>query len=451
MFSKVMDVIERVVQPFAARIGNNKYVKAITNGMLGIIPITVGVSFVSILVNLPIEAWQNFLTSIHILAPAQELITATSSLLAIYTVISISYSLAKEVGQDPKPTVLISTAVFILLMPQQITIGEETVNALLSSNLGSNGIFVGIIIAILVSAFYNFLIRKNIRFKMPEQVPTNVSASMTPIIAAMIIFTLAFLVKYGLSLTSYGDIFSLLYEFLTKPAMFLGRSGWSAIVFYFMLRSVFWFFGIHPSPTNAIYLPLQATVLAANIEAMAAGQPIPYIEFQIMAVLCTTGGTACTMGLAICMFTSKSERYKALNKIAFIPGIFNINEPYVFGVPLMLNPFMLIPMLLAPLVSGMIGIAFVQLGIVNSMNFNAAVSVAWVMPLPISAFMQGGLALLAASLLVIVAQTVIYYPFFKIIDTRAYNEELEIEKQKELARQNQEQVVTVPIPDVESI
>lgn len=433
MVNKFISMLEDVVQPLAVKMGNNKYVKAVTNGMMGIIPITVGVSFVSILVNLPMESWQTFLQSISILGPATELISATTSLLAIYIVISIAYSFAKEVGQDPKATTLIATAVFILLMPQKITLNGETINALASSNLGSNGIFVAIIVGILCASFYDFLIKKNFKFKMPEQVPPNVSESMTPIIAAMIILTIAFSVKYGLSLTSYGDVFTLLFTFLTAPAMLLGKTAWSAIFLYFIMRAVFWFFGIHPSPLNAIYFPLAASVTAANIEAMVAGQQLPYIEFTIMSTLCMIGGTACTLGLALNMLFAKSERYRSLNKIAFIPGLFNINEPYVFGVPLMLNPIMLLPMILAPLSGGLIGMTFVRMGLINSDNFNPAVAVAWVLPTPITAFMRGGIALLIACLLAIFVQTVIYYPFFKILDKKAFQEELDMQKQDKLA------------------
>lgn len=425
MFKKFIAFLEDVIQPVAVKMSGNKYIRSITNGMLGIIPISIGVCIVSILVNLPFDNWQSLLEAMRIMESANELIAATTSLLAIYIVISVSYSFAKEVEQDTRASVLVSTAVFIILMPQTITIGEETVSALASSNLGSNGIFVAIIIGILCSAFYDFLIRKNIKITMPEQVPGNVANAMSPIFAMMIIFTITFIIKYFLSLTAYGDIYALLFEFLTAPAMMLGRSAWSAIFVYFTLRAVFWFFGIHPSPLNAIYIPLLTSVQSANIEAMLAGQELPYLEFAIMGSLCMIGGTACTLGLGINMLFAKSERFKAINKIAIVPGLFNINEPYVFGVPLMLNPVMLVPMILSPISGGVIGIVFSRLGLINSANFNPAVSVPWVLPAPINAFMRGGIALLIACLLAILVHTLLYYPFFRILDKQALEEEKE--------------------------
>lgn len=422
MFKKFTECLEKFIQPVATKMSQNVIIQSITHGMLGIITLTVGVSVVSILINLPIEAWTSFLTTSGVMEPAKELINATTSLLAIYIVISISYSYAKNVQQDPKATSIIATAVFIVLMPQSIKVGETTVSALSTNNLGSNGIFVAILVGIVTAVCYNFLIKHNIKIKMPEQVPPMVNEAMTPIIASMIIFFGAFLIKYGLSLTSYGDIFTLLYKYLTTPAMLIGTASFSPII-YCVLRSIFWFFGIHPSPLNAIYFPLSSACVAANVEAYLAGNELPYLEFTIMATFGLIGGTACTFGLALNMFKARSERFKALNKVAFIPCLFNINEPFVFGVPLMYNPIMLIPMVLAPILGGLVGYAFVAMNFINSFNMNPTVTVAWVIPYPIAAFLRGGLPFALAVLVAIAIQTLLYRPFFRMIDKQAYDEE----------------------------
>lgn len=422
MFKKFTDFLERAIQPAAAKMSQNTVIRAITQGMLGILTITVGASIVSILVNLPIDPWLDFLTNAGILAPAKELVTATTSLLAIYVVISVSYSYATITQEDPRATVLISTAVFILIMPQTITLGEASVGGLLASNLGSNGLFVALLVAILVSSLYHFLIKKNIRLKMPESVPSMVSDAMSPIFAAMIIFMAAFVVKYILTLTDYKDLFSLFYSLITAPAMMFGTTIWTPIL-YCVFRSVFWFFGIHPSPLNAIFLPLSTAAVAANVEAASLGNELPYLAFVIMTSFGLIGGSGSTFGLSLNMFGAKSERYKSLNKIAFVPGVFNINEPYVFGVPLMYNPVMLIPMILAPLVGCLVGYQFYALGLINSGNFNASASVGWVVPYPIAAFLRGGFWFMLAVLVVIVIQVIIYRPFFTIIDKQAYLEE----------------------------
>lgn len=422
MFKKFTDYLERVIQPIAEKMSQNLVIQAITQGMLGIITITVGASLVSILINLPIQPWIDFLTKYGVMGPAKELVTATTSLLAIYTVISVSYSYAKIVNEDPRASVLISTAVFILMMPQSIMVGETNVNALLSSNFGSNGIFVAIIIGVSVSMLYHVLISNNVKIKMPEQVPAMVSDAMTPIIGAMIIFGIAFALKYTVSLTSFKDIYSLFYHYFTAPAMLFGTTAWTAVL-YCVLRSVFWFFGIHPSPLNAIFLPISAAAVAANVDAAMAGEILPHLDFVIMTSFGLIGGSGSTFGLSLNMFKAKAERYKILNKVAFVPGVFNINEPYVFGVPLMYNPVMLIPMILAPLLGCLVGFVFIGMGLINSGNFNPAISVAWVIPYPIAAFLKGGVAFMSAVLIAILLQYFIYQPFFKIVDKQAYQEE----------------------------
>ena len=430
MFKKFTDFLEKSIQPIAEKMSQNVVIQSITHGMMGIISLTVGVSIVSILVNLPIEPWIAFLNSTGIMVPAKELVNATTSLLAIYIVISVSYSYAKNVGLDPKATTILATAVFIIMMPQSIQVGETSVSALSSSNLGSNGIFVAILIGIGVAAAYHYLIKHNIQIKMPEQVPPMVSEAMQPIIASMIIFTIVLVIKWLVSLTAYGDIYTLFYQYLTAPALALFGTSVFTPVLYCVLRAVFWFFGIHPSPLNAIFFPISTACTTANIEAYMAGEALPYLAFTIMTSFGLIGGTGSTFALNLNMIRSKSERYKSLNKVAFIPSLFNINEPLVFGIPIMYNPIMLIPTVLAPIAGAVVAILFVGTGLINSFNLNPTVSVAWVIPYPIAAFLRGGVIFMIAILITIAIQFIIYYPFFRIIDNKAYQEEQQLLENK---------------------
>ncbi len=420
MIQKLTDFLDRHLQPIAAKLGNVPAIQGISQGMLGILCITVGASIVSILVNLPIEPWQAFLTNINMLVPAKELVSATTSMLGIYSVISVAYSYSKILDQNPRTNVLLAVAVFMVLMPQSVTVGETSVSALLSVNFGSNGIFPAILIGVLVPKFYNFLMKKNIKLNLPEQVPPMVSESMSPIFAAMILFAVTLVVKYCVYLTASGDVYTLLYNLLTAPFMNTFGTSVFTVMVWCMLRALFWFFGIHPSPLNAMYYPLAAVATASNVEAYMAGEPLPYLAFSIMAMFCMIGGTGSTFGLNIMLFSAKSERYKALAKVAIVPSCFNINEPLVFGVPLMYNPLMLIPSLLSSVAGAVVCLIFTSL---NLISINPSVSVAWVVPYPIAAFLRGGIMFTLAILITIVLQAVVYYPFFKICDKNAYEEE----------------------------
>lgn len=419
MLKKLTAFLEKTVQPVAVKLSGVTAIQGISSGMLGILCITVGASLVAILVNLPIPAWQGFLTSIGILQPAKELVSATTSLLGIYSVISVSYSYSTLLGQNARTNVLLSVAVFIVLMPQVMSGGETPATALLTSNFGSNGIFPAIMIGVLVPMFFNYLLTHGVKLKMPDSVPPMVTDAMNPIFAAMVIFAVTLAIKWGVSLTPFGDCFNLLYQVLTVPTMAgLGTTPITVMV-WCMLRAVFWFFGIHPSPLNAMYYPLNAIAIAANVEAFTAGLPLPYKVFTMVSSFGLIGGTGSTLGMNIAMFrVAKSERYKALRKVAIVPSIFNINEPLVFGVPMMYNPLMLIPSLIAPMVGTLICVLFSGL-----INLNPTVTIAWVVPMPITGFLWGGLWFGLAVIIAIILQAFVYLPFFKICDQQAYDEE----------------------------
>ena len=420
MIEKITGFLEKHLQPFAVKLSNITIIQAISQGMLGIICITVGACAVSILCNLPIAQWQELLTNIGILKPAKELVTATTSMLGIYSVVSVSYCYSKLLNRSTRTNVLLAVATFTSLMPQTLAAGETTVAGLSITNFGSNGIFPAILIGILIPLFYDFLLKKNVKLNLPEQVPPMVSEAMNPIFAAMVIFVVVLLIKWGVSLTPYGDIFNMLYQLLTAPTMAtFGTSVLTPLV-WCMLRALFWFFGIHPSPLNAMYYPLSSIATAANVDAFMAGEPLPYLAFGIMVLFGMIGGTGSTLGLNIVMLKAKSERYKALSKVAIIPSCFNINEPLVFGVPMMYNPMMLIPSLLAPVVGGIVCTVFTSL---NLIPLNPTVSVAWVVPYPIAGFLRGGIMLAIAICITIVLQGMLYYPFFKILDKQALAEE----------------------------
>lgn len=156
--------ITEKLSPVATKLSQNDVIQAITRGMLGIISLTVGVSFVSILVNLPIAPWTDFLKNTGLMGPAKELIAACTSLQTLYIVVSIAVSYADIKKISAKACALLSLAVFIVLMPQSITVGDTTIGALKTDYLGSSGIFVAILVSLLVSSFYNYLMKKNIKW-----------------------------------------------------------------------------------------------------------------------------------------------------------------------------------------------------------------------------------------------------------------------------------------------
>lgn len=416
--------LERFMGPFAQKLSESKIISALTAGMMSSMPITLGVAAFAILGNLPFEPWQAFLASTGMGPHMLDIVAGTSSLLAAYIVPTIAYHYAKNEKENGLTAAVLALASFIVLQPQNIIVGEASVAGLTQSNMGSNGIFVGMITAIAVAASYSALMKKNIKLKLPSSVPPNVSESLSPTFVSMILFLGVFVVRYAAGLTSYGNIFDLVANVVSKPVMLFGANPRSLILFHAFMN-LCWFFGIHPAPILSVYIPVLMSAGTANTEAFLAGTPsseLPYLTFSVLYGFCYIGGTGSTLSLAFSMFTAKSERYKVFRNVAVVPNIFNINEPMIFGMPIMLNPLFFIPMILASLVGGLMGIfALDVLGVGSA--FNPTISLPWVMPPFVGPFITGGWKLGLAIIAVIFVQMFIWYPFFKIADNQALKEE----------------------------
>lgn len=416
--------LERVMGPFAQKLSESKIIAALTAGMMSTMPITLGVAAFAVIANLPVPALQSFLTHTGMLQPMLDLVAATSSLLAIYIVPAVAYHYGKNEGESGITTALMAIAAFIVLMPQTVSVGKKSIAALSTTYLGSNGIFVGMIVALLMAISYTKLMKKGIKLKLPDSVPPNVSQSLSPTFVAMILFAGVFVLKYLVSLTSYGNFFELVNSTVAKPVMLFGSSPISMILFMTFLNFC-WFFGIHPAPLLSVYLPIIMAANTKNIEAFMLGTPsaqLPHLTFALMYTACYIGGTGNTLSLAFAMFTAKSERYKALRNVAAVPNMFNINEPMIFGVPIMLNPMFFIPMIVNGLIGGAIGYVAVQFFGAGA-SFNPTVQLPWVMPPFIGPFITGGWRLGLMVIAIIIVQFFVWYPFFKIADNQAYKEE----------------------------
>lgn len=421
--NKLQSKLEKLVGPFAMMISNNKYIKALTEAFLGTIPITIGTAVIAVLSNLPIAPWTAWLNETGLYATAQQMISTTLSMLAVYVAVAVGYSFTKNEGENPKIGALVSLASFISLMPVLEMAGEfGNISVLTTDNFGSNGIFVAIIFGIMVSSMYCKLMKSNLKIKLPEAVPPMVSESLTPTIVVMIIFTVIFALKYGFSLTSYGSIFNFISEIVSKPILSLGTNPLTPII-AFTFMNFLWFFGIHPSPVFNCFLPILISAGTANIQAMMANEPLPYVTFQIVFFAVYLGGNGNTLGLCIATLFAKSEKYKSLRKIVIPANLFNINEPIIFGFPTMLNPIYFIPMVGSSALAG--GIVYL---ICQSFSFgiNPTISLPWVTPGFITAFLTGGLPVLLVWLVALGLHFLIYLPFFMIDDSKSYKDEQEL-------------------------
>lgn len=421
ILNKIQAGLEKIIGPLATWLSSNKYVKAVSEGFMSTMPITIGAAFIAILINIPFAGWTKFLNTSGIYSVANDFLSATMSLLGIYVVICISYRFTKNANENVIAGVALSTAAYIGLLPiQHITVAENTTESMFKvSQMGSNGIFVAILCGLIVPALFCWLMQKNLKLKLPSSVPPMVSDTLNPTFVAMIIFTLVFAVKYLFTLTAFGDVFTFINDIVAKPVMGVGTSPW-AVVFVYTFMNLMWFFGIHPSPIMGAYSTVLYAAAAANIQAYVAGAPLPHQTWAIAYLACYVGGTGCTLGLCVATLFAKSSKYKEMRKLVIPANIFNINEPIIFGFPTMLNPVYFIPMVFGSAVSGTVAILLTK---VLPFSLNPTIQLPWITPGFVQAFMSGGVMLLMLWLLCVALHFLLYLPFFLIDDNNALKEE----------------------------
>lgn len=425
------NVLSEKINKIMMKLSEITALKAMTQGLMATMPLTLGTFLIAIIAALPIQSWQNWLVQSGTIYDLQAVAGGTTEILAIFLVPCIAYKYATLKGKDGISAIVMALGFYLVLVPQQIKVSSDNIiNAFQKDYLGSLGVFVGIVVALVVSKLYCWLTDKGLVLKLPESIPTYVSQSFSTVFISIIIFSLAFVVRVGFSFTSYGNIFKFFQAFITAPFMGVGNSTF-VIIGLACLANLVWCFGIHPSTLVTIQMPIYATSIAGNIAAFQKGEALPYLAFAVLTFgFLTIGGQGGTLGLSINMLLfSKSERYKALSKISIIPSLFNINEPLIFGAPIIMNPIYLIPMVLSSLVSGIIGVGAIKLGVFNAMN--PLITLPNVIPTPISIFASSGIIAALSVVVAIIALTVLYYPFFKYADKMALEEEKQEMMKKE--------------------
>ncbi len=422
-FENFSQKLEKAMSPFTNFVNTNKSVQAITSGFISANPIILGAALFAIIANFPIPAWTSFLSETGVAVHLSAIIQATSNLLALYVVFAIAYRYAKSEGEDALTSGILSVASFVIIMPQTVEGKEAEISALMTKYLGSEGLFVALIISLISAKIFVKLMKKGLVIKLPDSVPEMVARSLAPTFVSMIIFAVAVGIRIGFSFTAWGNAFNFVGTIVGRPIVALGSSI-PAIICAYTFMNFMWFFGIHPSPIMGIYMPVIMSINLMNIEAMQAGTVLPYLANDIVKTTVYMGGTGTTLGLIIAMVISaKSKRYKTILKLAIVPNIFNINEPLIFGLPMMLNPIFLIPMVLSPVCLGVV--SYLMSGLVNPASYNPAVQVVSTVPTVVTAFFKGGLPFVFILLVCLAVNTLLYLPFFKILDNKEYKLEQE--------------------------
>ena len=437
---KFTEKLQSVLIPISQKVSENKILRGISGGFSAMLPIVMVGAIFTLLNSLNIAPYQQLISSIG-LKPLLGIPAAyTTDMMSLYAVYCIARAEAKVYGMDDADSTssgLIALMFFLILIPLGVS-GKgaesgEVVNiagAVPTAYLGSRGLFTAMILGIVIPRLHNLFIKYNITIKMPEGVPEMVTKSFAAMIPAICLGALAVLVRFLFGLTSYGSATNAIYGILQAPLAALTSNPFTFLLLL-TVCNLLWFFGIHGGMVaNPIRMVLFTQATLANLEAYSAGKELPNIVVNTAWFgMGNIGGSACAIGLclSIALF-AKSQRYKALNKVSLPAGLVSISEPMVFGVPMVLNPVMLVPMLLAPTVTFLLGYFAMASGI---MPYMTGAELPNGTPILLGGFLAwGGIKGAIFQAVLIAISTLIYYPFFKVLDNQALAEEKEAEEVK---------------------
>lgn len=404
-----------------------RYIKIIMNAFMGIAAFSIGSSLFSLVKSIPIGPWQDFLTASGLGNILSIPINMVSSLYAIMVVLCVGYEVAKSFNQRPLPAAMVAFGSFMIVTPFEaaVTITNEAgeaisgiaANVLPLGPLGSQGIFVAMICGLIGGRLYVLLLEKNIKIKMPDSIPPSVAGMFETMIPAGIVFILFMVLRLGFAQTSYGTMQSFIYTVLQAPLMGIGANPIGAAL-YLMSGKLLWMFGIHGDMlTYATLGSVRSAATQANMAAFAAGTPVPYLEWGLLTPMTNVG----ILGLTILLLISKSKQHKSLGKLAIATSIFNITEPIMFGLPVILNPIMAIPFVLTPGICVILTSFVMKLGLVAPLT---GVALSNVIPTPIYMWMAtNSITGLIWGCIIVAVCVAIFFPFYKIAEKAALKEE----------------------------
>lgn len=413
--NKFISKLQKFLTPLADFFQKNIYISSIGEGIQYTLPMILVGSIATLFSSLSPAFWQNFISSTGIKDTFTLVINLTLGLIALYASATISYRFAVRKKQEPLASVILSVGAFIILQ------GTDT-SAISVKYLGTSGLFLAMVVGIIVPSILEMMMKKGWYIKMPAGVPPVVQNTFATITPAFLIMTVFGLISYFTGKTEAGSIPELFFSYLQKPFTAIGISYLGFMIIQLASQLVF-FFGIHGSSVLSIAIPAWFAASMQNMEAYNAGQVLPnVINMDFFMLYGAIGGAGATICLLICMLIwGKSKRYKELAKIASVPVIFNINEPLIFGLPIILNPVMLIPWLLVQSLTYTGAYILTLNGILPKL---IGLLLSFTIPTPINVVLSGGgVPGLIYILICIVIGTLIYYPFFKIMDNRALAEE----------------------------
>lgn len=422
----LMEKLEEKLMPMASKISGNAHLQSIRDGFSLAMPLLIIGSIFMLISNFPIQSWIDLLRRVTIngntIASYFSAATnATFTIMSLFVVVGIGHAYATRLKVNPLFGGVFALVGWFILMPFSFSFTPEgskealTVTGLSLDYMGSKGVFIGIIAAFLAVRIYKMVVDKGLVIKMPPGVPPTVGQSFASLFPAAFVMSAFVLIKLVFSLTPWENAFNFVYSVLQLPLQHIGGS-LTAMILVYLFAHMLWFLGIHGTNiTDSMFMPVLYALSAENLARVTAGKlPENIINVQFQNLFATFGGAGSTLSLLIvATIISKSKRLNQLSKLSILPAIFGINEPVIYGLPIVLNPLLLIPFMLVPTVNIIITYITMRIGLVPIPN---GIIMPWTTPPVISGFLSSNWQGALLHIFLIALGCIIYYPFIAAVD-----------------------------------
>ncbi|EQB89653.1 PTS system cellobiose-specific IIC component [Clostridium punense] len=414
---RIMEFLEKYFVPFAGKVGSQRHLVAIRDGFVAIMPLILVGSLAVLFNNFPIPGWADFMKGIFgekWNSLGGTLWNGTFAIMSLLVVFTISYNLAKSYDKDGLTAGVVSFGSLLMLYA-----GSAKDWAIPYGYLGAQGLFVALFVSLVATElFVKLMGNKRLVIKMPDGVPPAVGRSFAALLPSLIVLAIFGIFKIVLDLIGIPDVHQFIFKLIQEPLMGLASSLPVALLVVFLVH-LLWFFGLHGTNillpiTTALFLPLMET----NVKAFQAGQAAQNIVtssfFDTFVYMGGAGSSICLL-IAI-LIVGKREDNKAKAKLGIAPAAFNINEPVLFGMPLVLNPIYVIPFIFLPVVLTIVSYGAMYIGLVPK----TIAIVHWTMPPIISGFLATGSVWGIALQLVNICIGILFYmPFVMVAEKHA--------------------------------
>ena len=441
MNNKLMTFIENKILPIAGKIASNRYLNAIRDGFVFAMPFLIIGSFILLILNLPFTDKNNFLymewyTNLmnSFKADLVQPFYVSMGIMSLFVAYGIGYSLSGHYQLNSITGGFLSLFSFLLVsakveyvpmieaVAKSFLVAPDTSIPVMDVRfMDAKGLFVAIIFGIISIEIFRFLVKKKLIITLPDSVPPAIAKSfelLIPVAVVIVLFQAFNIIIQKKLIMMIPELVMKIFE----PLLHVSDSLPSIIILLLIIH-ILWFAGLHGTNiVDAIVKAITLSNLAINQAALQAGEPVTKIFaggfFDSYVFM---GGVGTTLGLAIAMVRSKNEHIKSIGKLSIVPAVFNINEPIMFGAPVVMNPVLMIPFIALPIINATIAWIFTKLNIIG----HIVSLVPWTTPGPLAALLATNLNFgsMILSLVLIFTSYLAYMPFLKAYEISLEKEE----------------------------